>query len=327
MQNSQRKAPTRLYWLHALTPLHVGTGVGVGFIDLPIQREKATGWPVVPGSAVKGVLADYFGASSDVRKRDDLQGRLLRAAFGVAYSELETGTNSGSLVFTDARLVCLPVRSVYGTFAWVSCPLALARLNRDSQIADTTFAAPPQPSAGQATVPAGVTSALIAPVAQQASGPQTQKSPAGQVREVLFLEDLDLQAVPSDEARAWAEKLAALVFPEQADWQRLFQERFVVVSDDTFNYFCETATEISARVRISDEQKTVARGALWYEEYLPAESVLCGLVWCDRVYGDVGLSSQDLLMKFCADPLLLQIGGKATVGKGRVRCVFGGNHA
>lgn len=36
---------TRLILLHALTPLHVGTGQAVGKVDLPIAREKATGFP------------------------------------------------------------------------------------------------------------------------------------------------------------------------------------------------------------------------------------------------------------------------------------------
>ena len=27
---------TRIYWLHAISPTHVGTGRGVGYIDLPV---------------------------------------------------------------------------------------------------------------------------------------------------------------------------------------------------------------------------------------------------------------------------------------------------
>ncbi len=51
---------TRIYWLQTITPLHVGAGSGVGFIDMPIMREKVTNWPLVPGSALKGVMRDYF---------------------------------------------------------------------------------------------------------------------------------------------------------------------------------------------------------------------------------------------------------------------------
>ena len=43
----------------------------------------------------------------------------------------EQSANSGSLVFADARRVCMPVRSLYGTFAWVISPVVLTRLARD----------------------------------------------------------------------------------------------------------------------------------------------------------------------------------------------------
>ncbi|RMD58772.1 type III-B CRISPR module RAMP protein Cmr4, partial [Candidatus Parcubacteria bacterium] len=46
----------KLMFLHALSPLHAGTGQGVGAIDLPIAREKGTEIPIVPGSSLKGVL-------------------------------------------------------------------------------------------------------------------------------------------------------------------------------------------------------------------------------------------------------------------------------
>ena len=49
---------SRLVFVHAISPLHAGTGQGVGVIDLPVAREKATGLPYFPGSSLKGVLRD-----------------------------------------------------------------------------------------------------------------------------------------------------------------------------------------------------------------------------------------------------------------------------
>ena len=46
------------YLLHALSPLHAGTGQSVGLIDLPIARLRATNIPYVPGSSLKGVLRE-----------------------------------------------------------------------------------------------------------------------------------------------------------------------------------------------------------------------------------------------------------------------------
>jgi len=77
-------------------------------------------------------------------------------------------------------------------------------------------------------------------------------------------------------------------------------------------------------VKIDDDLKTVVEGALWNEEALPAETILAGLVFCDRVYARdaEGNLEEALLNQFAMKPLALQIGGKATVGRGRVRCLF-----
>ena len=294
---------TQLYWIHALTPLHVGVGFGLGFIDLPVIREKITNWPIVPGSAVKGVLADHFdAATADKRKSDTL----LRAAFGIAG---EDHSNSGSLVFTDARLACLPVRSLYGTFAWVTSPLALQRLARDLEAA-AAGGLPAIPEVPEAETHLARGSAL--------------KGPDGKV----YLSDLDFTAREASPADDWAARIAAWVFPGEPAWAAEYTKRFAILPDASFNFLCETGTEVTARVRIDPERKSVARGQLWYEEYLPAETILAGLVWCDRVFAANGLTPAQLLERFCSGTQRLQIGGKATIGKGRVRCVFpGGNHA
>src|SRR5579875_3801588 len=124
-------AKARIYWLHCLSPTHVGTGRGVGYIDLPIHRDKVTNWPVIPGSAFKGVWADHYGATEDRRGSDPK----LRLAFGRASDRETNASNAGALIPTDARLVCLPIRSFQGTFAWCTSPLALQMLRRDLRLA------------------------------------------------------------------------------------------------------------------------------------------------------------------------------------------------
>jgi CRISPR-associated protein Cmr4 len=282
----------KTYWIHALTPLHVGAGRGVGFIDLPIAREKLTQWPMVPGSGVKGVFRDYFSTQTAPS-----------ALFTRAFGEAEQGTDegqAGSLVFTDARIVLLPVRSIYGTFAYVTSPLALQRLQRDLREVHHTGVPADLPQPGQQILIPG-------------------KSEVAKDNKV-YLEDLDFTAKSDDIVKKWADFMAPLVF--DADWHKLFQERFVVVSDQHFDFLCETATEVNARIRIEDDTKIVAKGALWYEESLPAETVLSGTVWCDRVYGSKDVSTEQLLQQFCTASVHCQMGGKATTGKGRVRCTF-----
>jgi CRISPR-associated protein Cmr4 len=125
-------ANTRIYWLHTLSPTHAGIGRGVGYVDLPIDRDGVTGWPIIRGSGFKGVWADHFKATDENRKKDPL----LKAAFGTAGDNNES--NSGALIPTDAKLVCLPVRSFRGTFAWAASPLCLQMLRRTLSLAGLT---------------------------------------------------------------------------------------------------------------------------------------------------------------------------------------------
>jgi CRISPR-associated protein Cmr4 len=305
---------TRLYWIHCLSPTHIGTGRGVGYIDLPIHREAVTNWPAIPGSAFKGVWADHFRASAERRKSDPV----LRLAFGVASDDAANESNSGALVPTDARIVCMPVRSFRGTFAWCTSQLALQFLQRDLWLAGVS----PLPEL-PAPVPESevhVCAGNVLTDVETASSTAAQSS-LGRV----YFEDLDFEvAEPRGAVSSWAELIAGWVFPGDAAWRLQFQKRFAVLPDVVFNHFAETGTEVVARVRIDDATKTVADGALWNEEALPAETILSGLISCDRVYArdTNGVTEESLLARFAGDPLTLQIGGKATVGRGRVRCQF-----
>jgi len=312
----------RQYWLHTLSPTHVGIGRGIGYIDLPIDRDGVTGWPIIRASGVKGVLADHFGLKlipnpgsennklKDRRKLETTEGKLLKAAFGIAGENNDS--NSGALLPTDAKLVCLPVRSFKGTFAWATSKMCLQMLHRTLKLAganppDAIFKSLPDDTA---RIVDG--SEICVDIRPQTSGYK------------VFLEDLDFHAQSCPTASDWADLIATTVFAEDTAWQDHFKKRFVVLPDSAFDFLCETGTEVNTRVRIDPEMKTVAKGALWTEESLPAESILMGIIHCDRVFGSTGedITPERLLKDFTKSELTLQIGGKATVGRGQVRCVF-----
>lgn len=278
-----------MYWIHAITPLHVGAGRGVGFIDLPIMREKATNYPLAPGSSVKGVLREFF-------EQQGAAPGALDAAFGKSSDD---GGNSGSLLFSDARMVCLPVRSFHGTFAFATSPMALRFLSKVKEIQAG------KPTGLAIPHPAGETWALTAEKSVLSQGTNA------------YLEDLDFSSQADRDADRWAKSLAEWIFPDP-QWQEVFMERFAVLPDSAFDYLLETGTEVNARIRLDDETKIVAQGALWYEECLPAQTILAGLVTCERVYGKTELQVQNLVDYFCTKPIACQMGGKATTGKGQV---------
>jgi len=45
-----------MLFLYCETPVHAGTGTSLSIVDLPIQRERITGLPIVQASSLKGVL-------------------------------------------------------------------------------------------------------------------------------------------------------------------------------------------------------------------------------------------------------------------------------
>ncbi|MGQ9487114.1 MAG: type III-B CRISPR module RAMP protein Cmr4 [Armatimonadota bacterium] len=276
-------------YLHALTPVHSGTGQAVAVVDLPIAREKATGWPVIPASSLKGVLRDALETSENKS--------WINMAFGKDVRE-GGDLEAGALCFTDQRILCLAVRSYFGTFAYATCPLVLSRFLRDMHAfgIETPFTDVPSLSDSGAALNALVTKGSVL-------------SRNGK----LYLEDLDLSAKTDTGVDAMAQGLAQTLFPDTRDE---FVSRFVLVSDEVFNFLSETAVEVTARVRLKDETKTVASGALWYEEAVPAESLFAGAVMvADFFRGDAG----ELWKPF--QPSLVQIGGNSSVGRGLCRVV------
>ncbi len=282
----------RLVFIHALSPLHAGTGQGIGVIDLPIAREKATGIPFLPGSSLKGSLRDLC---QDKDKQTKIFG-----------PEKNAEEHSGAAQFSDQRLLLLPVRSLMGTFAWVTCPYVLQRLARDAKAIGIThpFPSTPKPTS---------TNCLIS------NASYLKESKSGKV----FLEDLDLNSTTDANAEKWADWLANQLFSE-ADEQVSMKNRFCVVSDDVFSFLLETATEVSARISLDDETKTVVKGSLWYEETLPTETVLSGLILSNPPlkFSNSKSSEANLTHEKVFETIknltqrAIQLGGKATVGHG-----------
>jgi CRISPR-associated protein Cmr4 len=104
------------------------------------------------------------------------------------------------------------------------------------------------------------------------------------------------------------------------------------LSDNVFNFLCETGTEVSSHIKIDNETKTTSDTALWYEEALPTETILSGIVWCDKVYHNQSDLSPKKLLDIVYSKLhdkMLQFGGRATTGQGIVRFIIekenGGN--
>ncbi|MCD2071554.1 type III-B CRISPR module RAMP protein Cmr4 [Neisseria cinerea] len=291
---------TRIFHLHALSALHVGTGQGIGAVDLPIARSRATNLPLVPGSALKGVLRDEAKEKWHVSEND------IQALFGADSQADKDNIHAGAAALGDAHLLLLPIRSFAGTAAFATCPFILQRYARDVR-----GMLPESPK-----VPALKNSASVPEnTVLRVSGSQ------------IALEDLDIGSETGTEAEQWAKFIAAAVYPEgTADceaWREQLVRRFVILPDSLFSFLADTATEIRMRIKINRETRIVKEGALWSEENLPAESVLYGILSVDKSYRRSNAKSADELSSLIpAGETQIQIGGKHTVGRGLCRLIL-----
>ena len=297
---------TRLYFVHALSPLHAGTGQSVGAIDLPIARERPTGIPLVPGSSIKGALR----ASCRERYKED-EGKTI-TIFGPETPN--AGEHAGAVQFTDAHLLLLPVRSICGTFAWVTSPFLLQRFSRDAKEAGDAIAFGERPR----------NESECFTVADAAIKTNVNNAPK------VVLEDFDFAPSTSEKHQKGVATLADLIglriFSDaDSHWRDTLKKRLCIVHDDVMSLLLETATEVVARIRLDENTKTVAKGALWYEEALPTESILYGLAAASDVTpkgvkdGSKRqiMNAGELLDAVARIPTgMLQLGGKATVGRG-----------
>lgn len=278
----------RTFLLHALSALHVGTGQSVGTVDLPIARAKASNLPLVPGSAIKGVLRDELNIDAKDHK----------ALFGPESTKAEVEAHASAIAVGDANLLILPIRSFAGTVAFATCPFILKHYARDMALKD------------KIPVPAAETANVCT---------QTELK----LGDKVALEDLDIKANNNADTQTWATKIATALYPNDTAWQAEFTKRFVILPDDIFSFLADTATEVRMRISIDRNTRIVKQGALWSEENLPAESVLWGVIGVSKSRDAThNKSAEDLSKLLPSGETHLQIGGKHTVGRGLCRLVL-----
>jgi CRISPR-associated protein Cmr4 len=315
-----------LYFIHCVSPVHVGAGQGVGIIDLPLMRERVTSWPYIPGSSIKGVLRHYcrqLGETQYSKSQEIL-------AFGKDPDDNNHKSDAaGLLAFTDSRLFAFPVASRFGTFAYVSCPLAIKRLLRDAEAVNVPIEGlnPGMLEAIEQGIKENESSAFVGGIGAS-KVVHAEKSDKNDKSDVInknnkndktfkiYIDEFEFDAYENAELGRWIEALSVVIF-ENPISRKMFRERFIVVSDEAFQYFAEMCCEVVTRVKIG-ETGVVERG-LWSEEYLPSESILYGFIGVDA-FRRPG-QGDDSWLKPILQPLQLQMGGNATVGQGRVNWV------
>ncbi len=224
----------KLLYLFTRTPLHVGAGSSVGAIDQPIQRERHTGFPIIPGSSVKGVLRDHLKRLGD----DTLNDLFGQGGDGENFS-------AGKVSFGEARLVAFPVRSAKGAFALATSSLALQRFARDAGLSHEV-----------PTAPADMTCLAGGKLVIEKNG-----------KKAVVLEEYRFNVVdtfPQEWEKALSTLLSDAVLAGATG-------RFVLLSDGDLSHFAVNACQVNQHVRIDDATGTADDGGLFNEETVPSE--------------------------------------------------------
>jgi len=280
-------------FIYTETSLHAGTGSTVSAVDLPIQRERTTRHPLVQGSGVKGALRMV------IEKKVGKDDKSFLATFGPETDNAEA--HAGAISVGDARIVLFPVQSLAGVFAYITCPMVLARIHRNlpkfpifSQMVET----------GDAFI---------------------TKSSAVTTSNQVVLEEFSFSAKAHDDVDKIAQWLIKYAFPagdEYQFWRNKVANSLVVLSDEDFTEFTVNSTEIVTRIKIDSAKKTAVQGALWTQESLPSDTLLMSAITIVNSRKPDQLMTADDIYTWLNDndngnlPSRMQLGGDETTGQG-----------
>jgi CRISPR-associated protein Cmr4 len=305
---------TRMLFIYVETPLHAGIGRGLGTVDLPIQRERTTGYPTVHASGLKGCLRAQAKATSKLTGEEHL------AIFGPETDK--ASEYAGALSTGDARLLLFPVRSLAGVFAWCTSVDALARFRREAEMVGLDLTWEKQPPLW-----------TDLPPLEKDSDAVWVNGDALKAGDSVVLEEFSFTPKPEQAAavRQIGEWLAANALPQTDEykyWREMLPNKLCVLPEDAFRDFALYATEVQTHVRLDPVKKTVETGALWTAESLPVDTLLYApLMATGSRTKDANLDAKGVLQKL-ADAQLhrVQLGGDETTGQGVVAlCMSGGD--
>jgi len=298
------------FFIHVITPLHAGTGQELGIVDLPIQRERHTGFPKIEASGLKGSIREVFKENNKKVKVGNKEVSINdKITIDLIFGPEAEVSHAGALGFTDARILLFPVKSMKDVFAYITCPQVLKRFKEEMTIAGKEIKINEQK--------------INIDAIPENSYPEND--PEILVSNKVILEEYTFEVEPNKDLKLFADWLV-----QKTDIEEIPQ-KIVVLSDDDFKDFVHLSTEVITRIKIDNATGTVQTGALFTEEFLPAETLLYSLALASPIFKEKpeekGIFNQDgkdeteLVLAFfkAGRPEVMQIGGDATIGKGIVR--------
>lgn len=303
-----------LILFHCLTPIHMGAGQSVSYVDNVVQREKHTGFPTLWASGIKGVLrALCMRINNEIIKKEKVE-----EIFG---PENDAEERASIISITDAKILFYPVRSVKGIFAYITCPFVIKKFFNELKILG---------------------------ILQKYQLFQNSKLEKLELKddEVIVDKQSDIKiendAVGLEEFSFKVENKNNLndfdsfeiIFNSNGLDFDFIKRHLAIVSDDVFSDFVKYSVEIRTRIRIDQKTGTVADKALFTEELIPAESIFYSFIFANKRDQQNGKQNKqqneqqnERVLQKIEEVLnnvngILQLGGDETLGKGIVKAIL-----
>lgn len=323
----------KIMYMRCITPLHVGCGNDLGVVDLPIQREKHTGYPKIESSGLKGCVREYFEDKAemiDIDKNKEAE-ICVHKLFGYDRDSkskhkedidkifTDNSQYAGAVGFSDGRILLFPVKSAKGIFAWITCPSVLNKWLDEAKLDETRLCKKSD------DLYESISSITFNPKENEALCSGTTLLIKGNKDESdkIYLEEYEFNASQNNDVQKIAEKLSNVLQIND------LKCKLVIVDDNAFYDFVTMSTEVITRTKINNETGAVQEGALFTEEYLPSETVMYAMVLFSPTFlpnSDKNtaylknLTFKDVKTAFfdtmSEKGVVLQIGAGATIGKG-----------
>jgi CRISPR-associated protein Cmr4 len=270
-----------LYRLRALTNVHVGSSDNTyGLVDKLVQRDPINGFPIIHGSSLKGAFKDYAEQFHGTFDEQTSEWQLKPEWVPTFGNEDQDGKDK----FFSAHLLTLPVRALNKPWYNATCP------------------------------------ALLYDLISQLKGFGFEKTPLDDLKDPCskLAQDWSVDFIHFDkikEAKVDIEECKnGEKYSEELDNKKLQPwigdlEKLVILRDEIFMDFTDNLPVV-ARNRLDKERN------LWYEEFVPRESVFVFLHFSTHTTDSDGKTVMDHIAESVTKGNPMQIGANASVDYG-----------
>ena len=322
--------------IRSITKIHPGLGRGAGAVDLPVQRDEL-GFPVIYASSLKGSIKSTAWLKVRGKTDDDKEVKKFKLIFGPD-PQLDESSGGGSrgkglfdssVMFLDAFLLFMPIRSLKGVYVYVTFPHAIENLvemlktlkgissgdgcNILDKIEKLSLDSGSIPTSGTAAIANDMNR-----VALEANGGKW-----------IVLNDnmvFELDTSKGGEALKILREFLSERVPSSKNVPLL------LLNDEDARLVIERGLQVVTRVALETRDKGIKRvkkGALWTTEYIPRGSIFFSLMLAKppspralkELFGDEqsDLSDAEKVLKEVKEyTKYVILGGDETVGAGIV---------